>query len=305
MAADGILVVDKPRGKTSRAMTTAVSRLFQEKRAGHLGTLDPLATGVLPVMLGKATRLARFLEGQAKEYRATIRLGQETDTWDAAGKVIAEFSLGDLSAAQVRRAAVAFQGQIEQVPPMFSALKVEGQPLYRLARKGMEFPRKPRQVRIEELEVEAVNLPELILRVVCSPGTYLRSLAHDLGQKLGVGGHLLALRRFRSGGFTLAQATPGDPLELEKAQLALIPLRECLPDFPLVTISPEDERRLCRGQPIFFTGLGIEAGRYVRLVREDLVAVARAEANGDKLLLQPRRVLADPGVALGRKAEAC
>jgi len=302
MSADGILVLDKPRGRTSRSLTTAAARLFQEKRTGHLGTLDPLATGVLPILLGKATRLARFLEDQDKEYRASVRLGQETDTWDAAGEIVAEGSLMGLAPGAVEEAAKAFQGEIEQVPPMHSALKVKGVPLYRLARKGEEVPRPARRVRIEELVVEKVELPEVVLRVVCSRGTYLRSLAHDLGQRLGVGGHLAALRRLQSGGFTLAQATPGEALTLETAERELIPLRECLPEFPEVAVTLEEERALCQGQAIAGWERELEPGRHYRLVREDLIAIGQVREREGRLWIFPRPVLA--GV-LGKKREAC
>jgi tRNA pseudouridine55 synthase len=291
MAADGILVVDKPLGRTSRMITTAVGRLFQEKRAGHLGTLDPNATGVLPILLGQATRLARYLDGQSKEYRAVVRLGQETDTWDAAGKLLSEASVAGLSVEQVREAALSFQGELEQVPPMHSALKFKGQPLYRLARQGKTVERKPRKVKIEELEVEQVALPDVTLRVVCSPGTYLRSLAHDLGEKLGKGGHLLSLRRLRSGGFGLDQAVTGQGLEPEAARRALVPLRDCVPDFPMVSISLEEEQAVGQGRPLARDPGGLAAGRYYRLVREDLVAVARAEEQEGRLLLWPQCVL--------------
>jgi tRNA pseudouridine55 synthase len=291
MAANGILVVDKPQGRTSRMLTTAVGRLLQEKRAGHLGTLDPNATGVLPILLGQATRLARYLEGQAKEYRAVVRLGRETDTWDAAGKVVKESSISGLTAEQVREAALTFQGGLEQVPPMHSALKQGGQPLYRLARKGVEVPRAPRKVRIEELEIEAVALPDLTLRVVCSPGTYLRSLAHDLGEKLGVGAHLLSLRRLRSGRFSLDQAVAGQSLELETAKRSLIRLQDCLPDFPLVSLSREEEQEVGQGRPLARDPEGLAAGRYYRLVREELVAVARAEEKEGRVWLWPQCVL--------------
>jgi len=298
MSADGILVVDKPQGQTSRMITTAVGRLFQEKRAGHLGTLDPNATGVLPVLLGKATRLARYLEGQSKEYRAVVRLGQETATWDAAGEMVKEASVAGLSAEQVREAALAFQGELEQVPPMHSALKQGGQPLYRLARKGIQVPRAPRRVRIEELEVELVALPDVTLRVVCSPGTYLRSLAHDLGEKLGKGAHLLSLRRLRSGRFSLDQAVDGPSLGPEITRRALIPLRDCLPDFPLVSISRAEEQAVGQGRPLARDQEGLAAGRYYRLVREELVAVARAEEKEGRVWLWPQCVL-------GKSQEAC
>jgi tRNA pseudouridine55 synthase len=300
MSADGILVVDKPRDQTSRSLTTAVARLFQEKRAGHLGTLDPLATGVLPILLGKATRLARFLEGHDKEYRAIVRLGQETTTWDAAGELVAESSLAGLAPEAVEEAVKSFRGEIEQVPPMHSALKRGGQPLYRLARKGEEVPRPARRVKIQELKVEKVELPEVVLRVVCSPGTYLRSLAHDLGERLGVGGHLAGLRRLRSGGFTLAQAAPGEALTLETAARALIPLRECLPDFPVVAVTPEEERALCQGQAIPGWERELKPGGHYRLVREDLVAIGQAREREGRIWIFPRPVLADRAWQEGR-----
>lgn len=220
-----------------------------------------------------------------------IRLGQETDTWDAAGEMVQEASVAGLSAEQVREAALTFRGEFEQVPPMHSALKQGGRPLYRLARKGIEVPRQPRRVRIEELEIEAVALPEVTVRVVCSPGTYIRSLAHDLGGKLSVGGHLLSLRRLRSGHFTLDRAVAGASLDLETAWPALIRLQDCLPDFPLVSISPEEGEEIRQGRPLARAEEDLSEGRYYRLVREELTAVARAEAKEGRVRLWPKCVL--------------
>jgi tRNA pseudouridine55 synthase len=213
----GFLVIDKPEGVTSFSMVALVRRLTGVRRVGHAGTLDPLATGVLPVAIGQATRFIEYLDDAPKVYRALVRFGAATSTYDREGAVTATADASRLRATEVTATLAAFIGDVEQVPPMFSAIKVAGTPLYRHARKGMEIELTPRPVRIDSLTLLGFvpgPSPEADLQVVCGRGTYIRSLAHDLGKRLGVGAHLHALRRTASGGFGVRLAS--SPAEFER-----------------------------------------------------------------------------------------
>jgi len=207
---DGVLVVDKPEGPTSFDVVRRVRALGSGRKAGHTGTLDPMATGVLPVCLGDATKIASFLTEGDKAYEGVVRLGASTDTYDATGHVLETRPIAGLSEADVRRAVEAMRGEYWQTPPMYSAVKVGGRRLYELARKGEEVERKPRKVNLLAIELRSWDpaTGDAAIYVHCSKGTYVRSIAHELGEALGVGGHLVALRRVRSGPFTLAQAVP-------------------------------------------------------------------------------------------------
>lgn len=218
-APSGIVVVDKPAGLSSNAVLQRMRRAMGYRRRGgpklgHLGTLDPLATGVLPVFVGKATRLIAAFEGLDKTYRATLRLGQRTDTFDAEGVVVAEADPSGVDKAVLEAALADFRGGYEQRVPSYSAVKVDGVPAYRLARQGRDVPERVRRVRIPELELEAFAPPELTLRVTGSAGTYVRSLAEDLGLHLGVGAHVVALRRLACGSlFRLENSITLDRIE--------------------------------------------------------------------------------------------
>ncbi len=201
----GILVVDKEKGMTSHDVVDYVRRKFRIKKVGHAGTLDPAATGVLVILLGKATKLSGKFLSMDKEYTAVMKLGEETDTGDADG-VIVNSSAVLVTPDNVRGAMKGFVGTIKQTPPMYSAKKVKGVPLYKLARKGMDVERPPVDVEIKELEAIRTDLPLVAFRVVCSKGTYIRQLASDIGRKLGCGAHLVELRRTRSGDITLESA---------------------------------------------------------------------------------------------------
>ncbi|MGH2726349.1 MAG: tRNA pseudouridine(55) synthase TruB, partial [Actinomycetota bacterium] len=206
---DGIVVVDKPAGMTSHDVVAVVRRRLGERRVGHAGTLDPDATGVLVLGVGRATRLLRFIEGGEKEYIADVVLGVETTTQDASGQPVAEHDASALTGADVERAATALTGEISQTPPMVSAVKVGGERLYRKARRGEVVERPARKVTVHELRLDAFE-PSVRaaakLTIRCSPGTYVRTLAHDLGMALGVGGHVATLRRTRVGRFDAAEA---------------------------------------------------------------------------------------------------
>ena len=226
---DGVLVIDKPSGPTSFDVVRQVRRVLGTRRVGHGGTLDPLATGVLPICLGEATKLAQFLLDADKEYEATLCFGVETDTYDAAGAVTERRSAAGLTAAAVESALAAFRGSIQQVPPRFSALKLRGRPLYAYARAGEEVEIAPRAVVIHEIALERwVDATEVAVSVRCSKGTYIRSLAFDLGRALGPGAHLTALRRTRSGPFRIDESHPLG--EIETAPL--IGLSEALAHLP-------------------------------------------------------------------------
>ena len=212
MPTDGILVIDKPAGPTSHDVVDRVRRIFGQRKVGHTGTLDPLATGVLPLLLGRATKLSQHLTGTGKAYRTTVRLGTETSTLDAAGEVLREAAV-EVSEDQVREALEAFRGDIEQIPPMHSAKHHKGKRLHELARKGIEVERDPVKVRIDELDVVEMELPDVVLDLRCSAGTYVRVLAQDLGRALGCCGYMAALRRTQAGPFTLEDAVSQDALE--------------------------------------------------------------------------------------------
>ncbi len=215
--ANGIIIIDKPAGWTSMDVCAKLRGMFREKRVGHAGTLDPMATGVLPVFIGRATRAVEFAADSDKEYITGLKLGVVTNTQDTTGEVLEERP-ADVSGERLRQVLEGFTGDIEQVPPMYSAIKINGKKLYELARKGKEVERRPRPVTIHALELE--GWPDaggdFTLRVVCSKGTYVRTLCHDVGQALGCGGCMSSLRRVKAAGFTLA-----DSVTLEAVQAAV------------------------------------------------------------------------------------
>lgn len=246
---DGILNINKPRGITSHDVVDRVRRLARQRRVGHAGTLDPLATGVLLICLGSATRLAEFLMNSPKHYRAHIRLGITTDTLDAEGTVVSRRPV-EVGREEVERALEHFRGPILQVPPMFSALKRDGRPLYRLARRGETVERPPRPVEIYRLELVEWSPPDLVLEVLCSPGTYIRSLAHDLGETLGCGAYLAGLTRLASGDFRLEDAVELDVLTPERLPEYLLPPDAALRQFPALHLTPEEARAVGHGQKL-------------------------------------------------------
>jgi tRNA pseudouridine55 synthase len=217
---------------------------------GHTGTLDPFATGVLPVAVGEATKAIQFLDESVKEYLATLRLGVETDSYDATGTVTAEADCAGITEAAILAALEPFGGSLLQVPPMYSAIKQGGKPLYRLARQGITVERQPRSVTIHQLEVRRLALPELELFVSCSPGTYIRSLAFDIGRALGCGAHLTALRRLRSGSFTLRGAWALEAVRAaaeKQGGLPLLPLEDFLDHLPRIEVDEATARGIRNG----------------------------------------------------------
>ncbi len=254
---NGVLVVDKSKGKTSHDIVNYVRRLAQQRRVGHAGTLDPMATGVLVVLLGPTTRLSRFAMRGEKHYLGVVRLGQITDTYDAAGEFLerrpVHVEIGDIQAALTQ-----FRGEIQQIPPMFAAIKVKGQKLYELARQGKDIEREPRTVTIHRVKIRDWSPPDLTLDVICSSGTYIRSLAHDLGQALGCGAHLQALRRTASGSFSVTESyslTELDALHSQgRLKEALLPARAALGSMPSVTLTASLEQAVRYGQTVSLTG---------------------------------------------------
>ncbi|HWV88920.1 MAG TPA: tRNA pseudouridine(55) synthase TruB, partial [Burkholderiales bacterium] len=278
---DGALLLDKPLGLTSNAALQKAKRLFGADKAGHAGTLDPLASGLLMVLFGEATKFAGPLLDADKEYLATVKLGQRTSTGDVEGQVLqtreASFSPQDLARVLER-----FRGEIEQVPPMHSALKHQGTPLYRLARRGEEVVRAPRRVRISVLELTAHEGATLELRVVCTKGTYIRVLAEDIGEALGCGAHLGGLRRTASGRFRIEQAATLEALaEPAERQRRLLPLPALLEGLPHAELGAAEETRLRQGQTLEISGLqpGLCA-----VVRPDGAVIGLGSADGEGTL---------------------
>lgn len=233
---EGVLLVDKPRGLTSHDVVYHLRRKLQIKKIGHAGTLDPMATGLLVMLIGKATRISQYLISVDKVYEAEATLGVVTDSQDAEGEVMETRPVPELTEAQVRETMKGFLGDQYQMPPMHSAIKIGGVPLYKLARKGEEVVREPRFIRIASLELTSFALPKITFTLHCTKGTYVRTIAHDLGQKLGCGAHLSALRRTGSGKFSISQCLPLEEIEalsLPEIEKRLIPVYEAAPRVAL------------------------------------------------------------------------
>jgi len=278
---DGILNVNKQTGWTSHDVVARVRGLLKGPKVGHAGTLDPAATGVLPVLVGRGTRIAEYLLDWDKEYRAVLRLGQTTETQDATGAVLATRSLGGLTEEKIRAAVARFRGRITQVPPMYSAVKVAGTPLYKSARAGKTVERAPRTVEIHELEVLAIAGADVTLRVRCSKGTYVRTLCADIGEAVGVGGHLLSLERTRVGPLVLEQALTLDDIaaRLLSGRLAddLLPLDAALGMLPAVVVDGRTAERVRHGA-------AIQAGAGRWMIQPGQGAVVRIKDETGRLL---------------------
>lgn len=247
---NGIVIVDKPQGWTSQDVTARLRRVFDTRRIGHGGTLDPMATGVLPVFVGRATRGVEFFEHAEKTYETVLRLGIATDTEDITGTVLAKRPV-DVTAQAMEQALKAFRGDILQVPPMYSALKVNGQKLYDLARKGREVERQPRPITIHELTLLGMDGADVRLRVRCSKGTYIRTLCKDIGETLGCGGAMAQLRRIQAGEYTAEEAVPLETLLMaEKPEQYLRPVDSMFRQYPAVTLTVNQEKR-CRNGNAF------------------------------------------------------
>ena len=252
----GILLLDKPVGITSNAALQKIKRLYKAGKAGHTGNLDPLASGLLPICLGEATKISSFLLDSDKRYMGTCKLGIRTRTADAEGEVVETRPVGELSEHEVNRVLQRFLGEIEQVPPMHSAVKVNGKPLYKLAHQGMEIERKPRRVRIYELKLRRLQGDELDIELSCSKGTYVRTLAEEIGEALGCGAHLSALRRTASGPFGIEDAHTLPEIEhlaedgLDALDQLLLPTEYAIADWPEVNLSENTAYYLQQGQAV-------------------------------------------------------
>jgi tRNA pseudouridine55 synthase len=297
---DGLLIIDKPEGLTSHDVVARVRRALQTKRVGHTGTLDPFATGVLVMLIGKATRLAQFLDKDEKEYEAVIQFGHETDTGDRIGVRTAESGMRNeeidalLSATDWEAVFDNFRGEIEQIPPMYSAKKQAGKKLYELARQGKEVERKPVQVNIKRLELideEQIRTPQstIRIRVVCSAGTYIRTLAEDIGRRIGVGAHLAELRRTRAGKFTIGQSMLLD--SLDPSTIDLIPVEDAVSHLSPFVLSDERVEKTRNGLTTRINGTAYLENEFVRMIDENdnLVAVGIHESESSQI--RPKIVL--------------
>lgn len=248
---DGFLVVDKPSGITSHDVVSILRRTLHQKKVGHTGTLDPFATGVLPIALGEGTKAIPFLDESIKEYQAVMRIGISTDTLDLTGNILNSRDWSSVTPEMVCSVIADFTGSILQIPPMFSALKRDGVPLYKLARRGETVERKERSVEIHSLVIDRISLPEIAFTVRCSRGTYVRSLADDIGESLGVGAHLTALRRTASGDFSLTDSLTLDELSSSSLdnllQNRIIPVRKALSWLPEFQLTDAGSRRIRNG----------------------------------------------------------
>jgi tRNA pseudouridine55 synthase len=290
----GLLLIDKPAGITSFDVVRRVRRALKVCKVGHLGTLDPFATGLLPLALGEATKLVQFLLEEPKTYRATLRLGVETDTQDLTGRITRQSEVLP-QAEEIRQAAGKFMGEIDQAPPSYSAVHHQGTRLYKLARRGEAVEAPPRKVVIHRLEVEDITLPRVTILVECSKGTYVRTLAHDLGRALGCGAHLTGLTRLAVGPFRWEEALPlvevEEPENFALIRRRLIPLAHCLPRLETVHVDHAQAQRLAQGQTLPWPEPAPAVGEMVRVLSEgELVAVAAIKAQGMHRVLAPRRV---------------
>jgi len=310
---DGVLVIDKPPGLTSHDVVARARHILHERRIGHTGTLDPFATGVLVILLGKATRLAQFLSGVDKEYEAVIRLGYATDTGDRTGNPIPgagdsknNARIGNWNEQELEEALKSFRGEIDQVPPMYSAKKVDGKKLYELARRGENVERRPINVCIYEFEAIRPqgqmikdNLDgtfDFHARVSCSSGTYIRTLAEDFGKRLSLGAHLAELRRTRVGDLRISQAITLDQLKVhfgeESLGPILLPPGAALSRLPSVHLSAEDARRANHGREVNVAEAEWADGENVKMCDADDQLIAVGQYDATALCLHPRVVLA-------------
>lgn len=304
---DGILIIDKPAGITSHDVVARCRRILKTKRVGHTGTLDPFATGVVVILIGKATRLAQFLDKDAKEYEAVVRLGFETDTGDRTGELrITNYELRNVSGAEIENVLKDFRGEIRQTPPMYSAKKVAGKKLYELARKGLEIERKPVNITIYEIEFltksatqetkdEGEETKDFSLRVACSAGTYIRTLAEDIGRRLETGAHLAELRRTRAGKFALSQAVTLEELEEiaagNKLERVLISMNEALSHLPEIKLSGEALRKTRNGMKLSFEAAEAIDNQAFRLTDESGNLAAVGFYGEAEKIIQPKVVL--------------
>lgn len=309
MRIDGFLMVDKPEGITSLDVVREVKRRLRIRKAGHVGTLDPFATGVLPVALNEGTKLIPFINDEPKRYKGTLKLGEETATDDLTGEIVSRKPWTAVTSESLREIFQSFLGKTRQIPPMFSAVKVGGRPLYRMARKGLEIERKEREVNIFQFEIKEMDLPLVEFEVSCSKGTYIRSLAKDVGRKMGCGAHLVQLRRVQSGLFSIEQAAAWQEvkaLEPDALQPWLLSLEEALPGLPEVIGNNTLVRKVRSGQGMLIRDVlsplptELDRANWIKITApgEGLVAILKSEtrhtdipwAERDSVVFRPLRV---------------
>lgn len=311
---DGVLIIDKPAGLTSHDVVARVRRALKEKRVGHTGTLDPFATGVLVALVGRATRLAQFLSNAEKEYEAVIRFGYATDTGDVTGKPLEQVQSPKSevqsqmlwTSDEIEAALYGLRGEREQVPPMYSAKKVQGKKLYELARRGLEVERAAVPIKIHQLEAIRTEGDALLRQnedgtcdlsiwVVCSAGTYVRVLAEEIGARLGTGAHLTSLRRTRAGSFSIAEAIRLDELQEREASRILLPPDAALSFMPFVHLTDGEAQRACQGVAVRFApdaATNLSDGAFVRLRDESGSLMAVGVYDAEARSLRPRVVIA-------------
>jgi tRNA pseudouridine55 synthase len=291
----GVLVVDKPTGLSSHDVVQELRRILGIRRIGHTGTLDPRASGVLLACVGRGTKVARFLTGHDKEYQAVIKLGATSDTYDAEGEIKETQENCKVSSDRIREAVDSFKGEIWQLPPLHSAVKYRGKRLYQYAREKEKVERTKRKVEIKEIIIENLDVPFVELKVSCSKGTYIRSLAHDLGQKLGCGAYLFSLRRTRVGPFGLEDAlSPGKIAEVKKEGRigeALIPIEEALAHLPSVAVAEDSVQRIQQGAPLVSSSVSSLGGSFeqdqsisVTDQQGRIIAIGKALSSSEKFL---------------------
>lgn len=286
----GVLLLDKPPGLTSNAALQKVKRLFHAEKAGHTGTLDPLATGLLPICLGEATKFSQGLLDSGKSYQAVVKLGETTSTGDAEGEILSNQAV-DVSRARVEKALSRLLGSVSQIPPMYSALKHRGKPLYAYAREGKQVERAPRKVRIESLRLDNITGKEIKITIHCSKGTYIRVLAEDLGEALGCGAYLKALRRTEVGSFCLNEALTLPQLEamnLEQRDASLLPVDSLVQALPEILLEDENCSNFLRGNAISQAMTPICGTARIYNMKQRFIGLGEITAEGK---IKPKRLL--------------
>ncbi len=273
---NGIVIVDKPQGITSHDVVSRMRRIFKTRRVGHSGTLDPLATGVLPIFIGRATRACEFALCDEKKYIATLRLGLSTDTQDITGEIVSESPVS-LSCEEVIAVCKSFEGESLQTPPMYSAIKIDGIPLYKLAREGKEVERKAREINISEISARHISENDYEIEVSCSKGTYIRTLIYDIGQKLGCGACMTTLRRTKSGVFEIADARTIEEIEVSPS---VLPVDFMFSEYEAVTIDPAGEKKCRNGADVPYNA---ERGKVFRVYGEsgEFLMLAKGGERGE------------------------
>ncbi len=280
---NGIVIMDKPMGITSFKALGLIKKAYGTKRVGHTGTLDPDATGVLPILVGNATRAAELIVAADKEYLTTILLGVKTDTLDMSGKVLEEREV-NVTEKEIRNVVASFLGDIEQIPPMYSAISVDGQRLHTLARQGIEIERQPRPVTIHEIEITDISLPEVTLRVSCSKGTYIRTLADDIGEKLGTLAAVKTLRRTKTGIFDLSMAHSPEEIA-QNPEKCIYNLSMCFNEYDILRLDEKKSKMVKNGVPIY---INAKEGKTYRVYdnEDNFIALSRVESIDGRLCLK-------------------